>query len=139
MEWILANGYPLPSQIPSLHASRCLGRLAYLPVIQQEHYTPHQHNVVKFLLDHVEDQDLKTLYVYLYVKTGAHEVLEERLLRMDDQSWEEMKEHNYKKIDQLYGREKIEQLDKTTVLFEKVSLLRAVGAPKAPAKINRRI
>lgn len=139
MEWILANGYPLPSQIPSLHASRCLGRLAYLRVMETEHYSPHQLNVVNFLLENVEDQDLKTVYVYLYVKTGAHEVLEERLLRMDDQSWEDLKEHNYKKIDQLHGREKIEQLNKTTVLFEKVSLLRAVGAQKAPAKINRRM
>lgn len=140
VSWLYDRKAPLPQALPSLHASRALRKISYTPQMKDPDYTQYTTDVLTQLLSAAEDKDLKIVYITDLISSGGRDILEHRLMQMDNDILDEFKTAHYKKINDYFsGNELNEKLQTTTVFFEKISLTKAVSDTLPPVKISRKM
>ena len=140
VRWLVSQELPLPPSLPSLHASRALRKISYAETMQENPYAEYADGVLSQLLNLAQDHDLKNIYILELIKSGGRDLLENRLMAMDNEDFEELKIFNYKKIaDYLGGSELNAARETMTVFFERISLNKAVAHSFTPTKSARKM
>lgn len=140
LRWLVENQYPIPQDMPSLHASRALRRISYVDCMQEETYSDYSAQVLTSLLHWSKNEDLKEIYLLEIIKSGGQDLLEQRLMDMDDESLEHLKALNYQKIqDYFSGYDLAQAQAKMTVFFERITLTKAVNSAHTPVKTVRKM
>lgn len=140
VRWLVNQEQPIPPLFPSLHASRALRKISYTDIMQENPYSEYATGVLSQLLTFAQDPDLKNIYILELIKSGGQNLLETRLMAMDNEAFEELKTFNYEKITDYLGGYDLDAARETMkVFFERISLNKAVAHSSTPTKSVRKM
>lgn len=140
VRWLVNQEQPIPPLLPSLHASRALRKISYAPIMKENPYSEYASGVLSQLLTFAQDPDLKNIYIFELIKSGGQDLLETRLMAMDNGAFQELKTFNYEKITDYLGGHDLDAARETMrVFFDRISLNKAVAHSSTPIKSARKM